>query len=360
MAGRGRPDVPGVRRASLAVMLVMALSAGVFAFSGSASAETSAVQGSAYGYYTYDIALFESPQPNQGPAPTVTLASDASNSPQDASVASAEAAYGPAVLFRSGPIDVHTEGALGADGYATSSSNVQGHPDPDQRPGPFLYDKVNSNCTANDTGVTASVTITGGVVETSYHTADDPSTPEVEEAGDPKTTEPVPTNPGPGYTVEGTLDHVGDSFRIVFNEQTTNADGTLTVNAAHLFLLGPNATGHLIIGQSVCGVTVTAPTTTTTTTVPTTTTPTTTTTVPPTKTAVPSPGDPDVVRLWGDSRITTAIALSEHTRPGGAAAVVLARESAAQEKGLQPVARIVATAAHAQEPAQFTVAPIGA
>ena len=29
-------------------------------------------------------------------------------------------------------------------------------------------------------------------------------------------------------------------------------------------------------------------------------------------------------------------------------------------KGLKPVARIVATAAHAQEPAQFTVAPIGA
>ncbi|HEU5286698.1 MAG TPA: acetyl-CoA C-acyltransferase, partial [Sphingomicrobium sp.] len=44
----------------------------------------------------------------------------------------------------------------------------------------------------------------------------------------------------------------------------------------------------------------------------------------------------------------------------GAAAVVLARESTARDKGLEPVARIVATAAHAQEPAQFTVAPIGA
>ena len=30
------------------------------------------------------------------------------------------------------------------------------------------------------------------------------------------------------------------------------------------------------------------------------------------------------------------------------------------EKGLKPVARIIATAAHAQDPAQFTVAPIGA
>jgi acetyl-CoA C-acetyltransferase len=39
---------------------------------------------------------------------------------------------------------------------------------------------------------------------------------------------------------------------------------------------------------------------------------------------------------------------------------VLTRESTAAEQGLTPVARIVATAAHAQEPAQFTTAPIGA
>ncbi len=44
----------------------------------------------------------------------------------------------------------------------------------------------------------------------------------------------------------------------------------------------------------------------------------------------------------------------------GAAAVVLTRESLANEQGKTPVARIVATAAHAQEPSQFTVAPIGA
>jgi acetyl-CoA C-acetyltransferase len=36
------------------------------------------------------------------------------------------------------------------------------------------------------------------------------------------------------------------------------------------------------------------------------------------------------------------------------------RESDAGEQGLTPVARIVATAAHAQEPAKFTTAPIGA
>jgi acetyl-CoA C-acetyltransferase len=56
----------------------------------------------------------------------------------------------------------------------------------------------------------------------------------------------------------------------------------------------------------------------------------------------------------------TITAATSSSISDGAAAVVLTRESVAQDKGLQPVARIVATAAHAQEPAQFTVAPIGA
>ena len=56
----------------------------------------------------------------------------------------------------------------------------------------------------------------------------------------------------------------------------------------------------------------------------------------------------------------TITAATSSSISDGAAAVVLTSESKAREKGLQPVARIVATAAHAQEPAQFTVAPIGA
>ena len=39
---------------------------------------------------------------------------------------------------------------------------------------------------------------------------------------------------------------------------------------------------------------------------------------------------------------------------------MLTRESTAKAAGLTPIARIVATAAHAQEPAEFTIAPIGA
>jgi acetyl-CoA C-acetyltransferase len=56
----------------------------------------------------------------------------------------------------------------------------------------------------------------------------------------------------------------------------------------------------------------------------------------------------------------TITAATSSSISDGAAAVVLSRESVARDKGLEPVARIVATAAHAQEPAQFTVAPIGA
>ena len=56
----------------------------------------------------------------------------------------------------------------------------------------------------------------------------------------------------------------------------------------------------------------------------------------------------------------TITAATSSSISDGAAAVVLARASTARDKGLTPVARIVATAAHAQEPAEFTIAPIGA
>jgi hypothetical protein len=210
------------------------------------------VTGSAYGYHS-NVSLFGGPYAQRGPAPTVAVSPDAANSPQDAHVDTAEAVYGPAVIFRSGPIDVHAEGALGPAGYASASSTVHGHPDPTQRPGPFLYDQVRSTCTADEAETPPAVSVTNGVVETSYHVGDDPNTPEVEQGGDVKTTQAVPTNPPPGYTIEGTIDHVGDRFRIVFNEQTTNADGSLTVNAAHMELLGPTAVGDVFIARSTCG-----------------------------------------------------------------------------------------------------------
>jgi len=76
----------------------------------------------------------------------------------------------------------------------------------------------------------------------------------------------------------------------------------------------------------------------------------------------PSKGRPDKIpqlkpAFAKDGTITAATSSSISD---GAAAVVLTRASVAAAKGLTPLARVVATAAHAQAPADFTTAPIPA
>tara|TARA_A100001391_G_scaffold46046_1_gene27084 strand:+ start:5086 stop:6282 length:1197 start_codon:yes stop_codon:yes gene_type:complete len=56
----------------------------------------------------------------------------------------------------------------------------------------------------------------------------------------------------------------------------------------------------------------------------------------------------------------TITAATSSSISDGAAAMVLTRKSVAEDKGLSPVATVVATAAHAQDPAAFTTAPVGA
>jgi acetyl-CoA C-acetyltransferase len=56
----------------------------------------------------------------------------------------------------------------------------------------------------------------------------------------------------------------------------------------------------------------------------------------------------------------TVTAASSSSISDGAGALVLARGSAAQAKGLKPVARLVAYASHAHAPEWFTTAPVGA
>lgn len=58
-----------------------------------------------------------------------------------------------------------------------------------------------------------------------------------------------------------------------------------------------------------------------------------------------------------DGTVTAATSSSIND---GAAALVLMRESEAKKRGLKPLAKIVAHASHAQKPAEFTLAPIGA
>jgi len=76
----------------------------------------------------------------------------------------------------------------------------------------------------------------------------------------------------------------------------------------------------------------------------------------------PGKGRPDKIpglkpAFAKDGTITAATSSSISD---GAAAVVLTRQSEADKLGAKPVARIVAVAAHAQEPKDFTTAPVGA
>ncbi len=60
------------------------------------------------------------------------------------------------------------------------------------------------------------------------------------------------------------------------------------------------------------------------------------------------------------ARDGTITAASSSSISDGAAAVVLTRESVARSRGMKPMARIVAAAAHAHEPQRFATAPSGA
>ena len=76
----------------------------------------------------------------------------------------------------------------------------------------------------------------------------------------------------------------------------------------------------------------------------------------------PGKGRPDKIpalrpAFAKDGTITAATSSSISD---GAAAVVLTRESVANENGQEPIAKVVAMAAHAREPKDFTVAPVGA
>lgn len=148
----------------------------------------------------------------------------------------------------SGPLTVSCQGATGPTGSASSAADVY-----NVGPGPLLADEVHSTCTASETGVTAATTIIGGVLVAS-----------TDADGKPVITEPIPLSPDPNTMRNGTIDDVGDTYRIILNEQIEDpVTGALTVNAVHIYFLGPFTEGDVIIGSSTCGVAVVAATTTT-------------------------------------------------------------------------------------------------
>ncbi|MFN2607087.1 MAG: beta-propeller fold lactonase family protein [Acidimicrobiales bacterium] len=163
---------------------------------------------------------------------------------------------GPAVFFNSGRVDVSTQGTLGPTGSVTSTATLNAI---GVGVNQFHATSASSTCTASQTGVTASTTIVGGIVDTA-----------TDANGNVTATQAVPTMPAVGLAINGTI-VVGasnESFTYIFNEQTTNPDGSITVTAVHLVLHGPFAKGDLYVGQSTCGATpvsvTTQPSTTTT------------------------------------------------------------------------------------------------
>lgn len=260
----------GASRGLLAMGLVIpALGIGIG--SAPALAEVTTVRGEAYGY-RLNVSLFGGPASTTGPAPTVTLPAAGSATPVTASAPTGSAVVGPATFFSSGQLTLSTQGTTGASGAVTTSSTITNVNTSGQES--LTASAVTSTCTASETGTAGSTTVTGGTLETDngLDLNDDGDTTDAGEH--PSTSVAVPSAPAAATAFEGHI-HVNDvqeSFRFVFNEQTANADGSLTVRAGHEQLLGPTAVGDLIIGQVVCGVSAGAVTTTTTTAATTTTT----------------------------------------------------------------------------------------
>lgn len=247
-----RSGVRTLRAGAVAALLFCGLLVGIVP--GPAAADVTAVNGSAYGYFADNISIFGGAQPDTGPVPTVALPAGGSANPVTGSAATGLVKYGPATIFSSGAITLSTQGTTGPSGSVTTSASLANVNSSGQEV--FTASALSSTCTASESGRSGSTTITGGRLIVSEGADLD------SDADD--TVIDIPASPAPNTAREGKIETVGDTFRYVFNEQVVGADGSLTVNAAHLYLIGPTALGDVIIGQSICGVTAVAATTTTT------------------------------------------------------------------------------------------------
>lgn len=271
------------RRAALVFAVVTVVGAATGGFADPARAQAAEVSGDAYGYYT-SVSLFGGPAGVNGPTPMVTLPATGAAAPVTGTQPSGSAVYGPAHIFGgkwpsdvevappSGPLAVSTKGKPGPGGFVTSTSDITLFPTPMKvtcagappgslgcsAPGGFgpvvpnEGDELHSTCTANESGATGSTRIVNGMLSTS-----------TDEGGEPKDREPIPENPPVNYTRTGTITNVGDNWRVVYNEQIVDPDGSITVNAIHMFLLGQIAVGEQIVGHVRCSMSAasTSPTT---------------------------------------------------------------------------------------------------
>ena len=243
-----------------ATLATVAMATAVVGVGESPALAASAVKGTAYGYYT-NVSLFGGPydlrgygQPGTAPAiaatPSVTLPStggSVSLTDSDGSMAQ----YGPATIFgwwypatqtygSSGSQTVYTAGTISGSGSVLSRATVN-----NAGPGPLVMPTIVTTCQASGSTTIGSVSVTNGYVETSYYV----------NTQEPLTFQTIPSSPSQGYRINGTIDHVGDSFHIIFNEQTVNPDGSRTVIGAHMYLDGPTALGDMVVASATCGVT---------------------------------------------------------------------------------------------------------
>ncbi|HVL26775.1 MAG TPA: hypothetical protein VM390_01410 [Acidimicrobiales bacterium] len=251
------------RGAGAAAVLVLGASVVVAAMAASpATADVTVVGGGAFGHYT-KVGLFGGPQSAVGPLPDVRLPPGGSETPLTSYEEAGSAVYGPAKIFGgvwppdvdvappSGPITVSTRGTTGPRGSVTSSVDIVLRTPRDPRsPGgwgplpPTQGDELHATCTATEGGVSGSTRLVNAVMSKA-------TTP----GGEPLDEERIPDNPPVNYTREGVLTNVGDRYRIVYNEQVVEpGGGAITVNAVHMYLLGPIAVGESIVGQVRCSV----------------------------------------------------------------------------------------------------------
>lgn len=261
IAGR-RPRVVG--------MAVLAASALVTAVGVSpAWATVTAVNGSAYGYRAYNINLFGGAQTDTGPTPSVTLASNASNSPQNASATSGSVVYGPAVLFTSDGISVSSSGSTGTSGSVTSSSSVNNINKSTTQPtitGSEILtaDNISSTCTKSQSTTTASTSITNGTLQTDSGLDINDDGDYIDAGEHAPVNATLSSTPGVNTTYYGHI-HLSstatDNWKVVLNEQS--GTNPVKVSAVHEYFgvtssgNDPNSAlhGDLVIGRSVCGLT---------------------------------------------------------------------------------------------------------
>ena len=220
-----------------------------------ASADVSSVSGGAFGE-SVNVKPLNLVAVTSGPLPTVSLPASGGGPFTNSLVSVSVPNY-----LSTGLLEVSTQGATGASGFATSSASVA---NANVLNGVLKATAIRSTCTSTESGSTGSTTLVGAVLAL-------PGTSPVNLAA----------NPAPNTTIQV------DGIKVVLNEQTTSSSG-ITVNAVHITLSGLLGSGDIYISQSRCGVAATPATTTTV--APTTTTSkvTTTTVAPTTTTAAPT------------------------------------------------------------------------